>query len=354
MYAIRFYRIFDIGEEIDLRGLEEGLARSMATSRFRFQRVSPTSIIIDQPPLLIRLPGMSIETVRGTLPLSVMARIYEFGAFSLCLSLEKMDAPPLALREMALSLSGRDTLSRFFDAALSELRGILSVHIGTRPVDPAFYDDYTIYLADRQDPSLDPVVILLGEDAEFSPEIRRETLQYSFSYYPDERAVLSWGGAVIFSPGPPVDLIELIEFAAVQVLELRFYDRELSRQMDRMYDDIENADRQWWLIRSLHYRKLMKDLMSEQAEVSEIVEDINNLIKVTDDIYYARVYAAALHALRSDSWSQSVNRRLSTIRETYRMLSDEVNVQHAHFLEWIVIILIALEIILFTLPLAGH
>ncbi|MEM2124141.1 MAG: hypothetical protein QXL43_02250 [Methanolinea sp.] len=354
MYSIRFYRIFDIGEEIDLGELEEGLAANMTTSRFRFQRVNPTSIMIDQPPLLIRLPGMTVDTVRGTLPLKAMARIYEFGAFSLCLSLEEMDAPPSVLQEMALSFSGHDRLGHLFDAALAELRSILSVHIGSRPVDPEFYDDYTIYLTDRDDPSLDPVAVLLGERGEFSPEIRRETLQHSFSYYPNEKAIISWGGALIISPEPPVDLIELIEFAAVQVLELRFYDRELSRQMDRMYEDIENADRQWWIIRSLHYRTLMKVLMSEQAEVSEILEDINNLIKVTDDIYYARVYAAALQALRSDSWSQSVNRKLSIIRETYRMLSDEVNVQHAHFLEWIIILLIALEIIIFTWPFTGH
>jgi len=354
MYAIRFYRIFDIGEEIDLEKLEQSLAASMATSRFRFQRVRPTSIIVDQPPLLIRLQGMTIDTVRGPLSLAAMARIYEFGAFSICLRLEEMEAPARMFHEVALSFAGQEGLSRYFDQALAELRSILAVHLGTRPLDPDFYDDYTIYLADRQDPGIDPVAVLLGEEAEFSPEIRKETLQFSFSYYPDEKAILSWGGAVIFSPKPPVDLLELIEFAAVQVLELRFYDRELTRQMDRMYDDIENADRQWWIYRAVHYRKLMKQLMGEQAEVSEIVEDINNLIKVTDDIYYARVYAAALQALRSGSWSQSVNHKLATIRETYRMLSEEVNVQHAHFLEWIVIVLIALEIVLFTLPLVPH
>jgi len=49
-----------------------------------------------------------------------------------------------------------------------------------------------------------------------------------------------------------------------------------------------------------------------------------------------------------------VNRKLATIRETYRMLSDEVNIQHAHFLEWIVILLIAFEIVIFLLPVAGH
>jgi uncharacterized Rmd1/YagE family protein len=31
------------------------------------------------------------------------------------------------------------------------------------------------------------------------------------------------------------------------------------------------------------------------------------------------------------------------IRENYSMLSDEVRIQHSNFLEWVIIILIALE-----------
>jgi hypothetical protein len=326
----------------------------MPTSRSRFHRVRPTSITIEEPPLLIRLQGAEALTPRGTLPLAAMARVFDFGAVSICLRLEEMDAPASALEEMALFFAGHEGLSPHFENTLAELLGIVTPHIGVRPLDCRFYDDYTLYLADRQDPGIDQVAILLGEQAEFSPDIRKETLRHTFSYYLDEKAILSWSGAILFSPEPPLDLIELTEFAAVQVLELRFYERELSRQMEKMYDDIENAERQWWISRTFQYRALMKQLMSEQAEVSEIIEGINNFIKVTEDVYYARVYAAALQVLRSGQWTDSVNRKLGTIRETYRMLYEEVNVQHAHFLEWIVILLIAFEIFIFIIPLPGH
>jgi uncharacterized Rmd1/YagE family protein len=61
-------------------------------------------------------------------------------------------------------------------------------------------------------------------------------------------------------------------------------------------------------------------------------------------VYYARVYATALKVMRSGQWSESVNRKIAVIRETYAMLSDEVRIQHSNFLEWIVILLIAFEI----------
>jgi len=354
VFSIRFFRIYDIGDEIDLLSLERDLAASTPTSRSRFKRVRPESITIDEPPLLVRLQGAAISTPLGTWTLSAMAKVFDFGAVSISLVLEDRDAPVTALEAAALHFAAHEELSPHFEQAFSELRELLLPHLGPRPIDAEFYDDYTIYLAEREDPAIDQAAILLGEKAGFSRAVREDTLRHTFSYYPDEKAVLSWNGAILFSPDPPLDLIELIEYAAVQVLELRFYERELSRQMEKMYDDIENADRQWWISRSFHYRALMKVLMSEQAEVSEVIEDVNNLIKVTEDVYYARVYAAALQVLRSGQWTDSVNRKLGTIRENYRMLSDEVNIQHAHFLEWIVILLIAFEIVVFLLPVPGH
>jgi uncharacterized Rmd1/YagE family protein len=95
----------------------------------------------------------------------------------------------------------------------------------------------------------------------------------------------------------------------------------------------------------------MAKLMETSAEISEIIEKVNNLIKVTEDVYYARVYATALKVLRSSQWSESVNRKTKVIQGNYSMLSDEVRIQHSNFLEWIVIVLIALELVLLILTL---
>jgi hypothetical protein len=129
------------------------------------------------------------------------------------------------------------------------------------------------------------------------------------------------------------------------VLELRYYDRELTREMARMYDDIEHADRVSWFSRGGQYHAIMRHQMKISAEISETIEKVDNLIKVTEDVYYARVYASALKILRSGQWSESVSRKIDVIRENYSMLSDEVRIQHSNFLEWVVILLIAFEIV---------
>jgi uncharacterized Rmd1/YagE family protein len=95
--------------------------------------------------------------------------------------------------------------------------------------------------------------------------------------------------------------------------------------------------------RGRQYHAIMAKLMETSAEISEIIEKVDNLIKVTEDVYYARVYAMVLKVLRSGQWSESVKRKIELIRENYSMLSGEVRIQHSNFLEWVIIILIALE-----------
>jgi len=115
--------------------------------------------------------------------------------------------------------------------------------------------------------------------------------------------------------------------------------------MEKMYFQIENADRSSSFRRSRQYHAIMARLMESSAEISEVIDKVDNLIRITEDVYYARVYATALRVLRSSQWSESVSKKIAVIQENYSMLSDEVRIQHSNTLEWIIIILIAMEFV---------
>jgi hypothetical protein len=351
MYAIRFYRMYDIGNEIDLKKLDERLAVAHTPERAGFTRVKPKSILMETPPLSFHLKPLALQREGKDYALYAMARVYDFGAVSICFITEDFAAPPATLKEMAVLFAGQNGLDELFAGALDQVMEILLPALGDLPVDKNFYEDYTIHVTDRDDAALDPVVILLGETNPVSPQVREDVLKYSLSYYADDRTILSWDSALIISPEPARDIIELIEFANMQALELRHYDRALTQQMERMYDDIEAADRMSQVRRLRLYHRIMVRLMETQSEISDIIEKVDNLIKVTEDVYYARVYAAALSVLRISQWRASVSRRIEIIRQNYMMLSDEVNIQHSNFLELVVIILIAIEIVLFIVTL---
>ncbi|MDD1723540.1 MAG: hypothetical protein LUQ07_00255 [Methanospirillum sp.] len=344
MIAFRFYRTYDIGREYDLNLLETALARSYYTARVNFQRIKPKSIMIEEPPLSVRMHPTEV-TISGTrYEMLAYARIYDIGAISLCFVYETEELPAgSSLEETGLLFSNEEVLSDTFTSYLSNLTEIISPHMTDMVLDPSFYEDYSIFFTDNLGDPVDPAVLLMGENTRFSTQMREEIMKNSMSYSENDISFLSWGAALLKNSEVPTDLFDLIEYANVQVLELRYYDRELSRKMVKMYDDIELADRSTWFSRIRLYHRIMADLMEIHAEVSEITEKINNLIKVTEDVYYARVYATALKVLRSQQWSDSVSRKIEVIHENYSMLSEEVRIQHSNFLEWIIIILITFE-----------
>jgi hypothetical protein len=343
MITLRFYRIFDIGREIDLDWLERALAQNYFTARTSFVRVKQKSIMIEEPPLMIQMNPIRVERDGKPFEFSVVARVYDIGAISFCFVYENGDAHYSTLEEIALLFAGQEGLSEFYVQYLKTLGEIIKPHIKNFAINPDFFEDYTVYVTDHRDDSIDPLPLLLGEKITTSPQMREEIIRNSLSYSTEDLAILSWDSALLCSPESPTDLIDLIEFANVQVLELRYYDRELTREMEKMYDDIEHADRLSQFRRSRQYHAIMAKQMETYAEISEIIEKVDNLIKVTEDAYYARVYATALKVLRSSQWSESVTRKIDVIRENYSMLSDEVRIQHSNFLEWVIIILIALE-----------
>ena len=79
------------------------------------------------------------------------------------------------------------------------------------------------------------------------------------------------------------------------------------------------------------------------ADTTELVERVDNALKVTDDVYLARIYAAALEIFRGRAWRAGIDRKLGIIRETYAMLNDEAQAARAEALELTIVFLILAE-----------
>ncbi|MCI0436037.1 MAG: hypothetical protein L0271_20710 [Gemmatimonadetes bacterium] len=80
--------------------------------------------------------------------------------------------------------------------------------------------------------------------------------------------------------------------------------------------------------------------------MTEVAERIDNALVVTEDVYLARVYAAALEQFRVRAWSTAVDRKLAIIRDTCTALYDEASTARAEYLEVAIVLLIVLEIVL--------
>lgn len=343
MYSVHLYRIYETGQEIDIDSLGQVLPQEHMPTRAKFFRVRPRSIQMESPPLMIKLGVFPAHEGRDWPLFTVQAKIFDIGTISICLSYEAGPESAPDLEKAGLEMADQGIYDQIYARSLEYLKQLLKPRLELNGIDEDFYEDYNIYCISRADELYDPVPLLMGERVNFSDQIRSQVLDHRLSYTQDDFAIITWDSALICDPEDSSDLRDLIEFANVQLLELRYYDDLINRQMIKMYDDIETAGAKPSFRKSRYYKGIIGSRMHLIADITEVRERIENLIKITEDVYYARVYQTTLKVLRCDQWTESINRKLQVIQQNYSLLSNQVNIQHSNFLEWIIIILIALE-----------
>jgi len=352
------YRLYDIGYEIDLDRASALFAPDAAT-RERPARNEAQALQIVNPPLFIAL-GSEALTIDGTeLRAEASARLYDFGTCSLQL---RVDAPgDLAWERFTAFGNAVDTsaaLPAIFARHIEALRARVAPAV-IRPNLAPVVEEYVVFrmtrLADGTGASLGTgvltdehiVPLLLRERRGLSPDARRELLPHRFSYYTDDLTVLTWDNALVVEPrADDRDVEYILEFANAQLLELRFYDAVLDAELPAMYDRIAAARGRVSALPTWRYRPLLARLQTRVADVTETVERVDNALKVTDDVYLARIYAAALELFRGTAWRRGIERKLQIVRETYSMLNAEAQAARAELLEIAIIALIVIEIVL--------
>jgi len=351
------YRLYDVGYEIDL-DRASALFAPDAASRERPARNEAQALQIVNPPLFVSLGTERLTIGGGTHRADVSARLFDFGTCSLQLRIEA--AAPLSWEEFTTfgnAVDASPQLPSIFARHLEALRARVAPAV-ERPNLASVVEDYVVFrltkLTDVAGKTMgtnvltdDHVVpLLLRERRELSADARRELLPHRFSYYADDLTILTWDNALVVEPrGDDRDVEYILEFANAQLLELRYYDAVLDAELPAMYDRIAAARGRVSALPTWRYRPLLARLQTRVADVTETVERVENALKVTDDVYLARIYAAALELFRGTAWRRGIERKLSIVRETYSMLNTEAQAARAELLEIAIIALIVIEIV---------
>lgn len=352
------YRLFDVGYGIDLERALDALAAS-APERVRPVRGEAQALQIKNPPITVVLGSEFVEIDGDRHDVEVSARIFDFGVVSMR---ARVRAPGRggwsAFTAFGQALDGNPAIVAITEHHLAMLVRRIAAQV-ERPALATIREDYTVFritrLVQRDGRpvaldvlnSLDVVPLLLSETRPLSADARRELLPHRFSYYHDDLAILTWDNALVVEPGErDTDLQYILEFANAQLLELRYYDALLDEQLPELYDAIAAARRRISVFPGRRFGGLLARLQAQVADSTELVERVENALKVTDDVYLARVYSAALELFRGRAWRAGIDRKLAILRETYGMLNGEAQAARSEALEIAIVLLIVGEIVM--------
>lgn len=355
--SIQLYRLFDIGGEIDLEGAVSLLA-SRFSEKFKLRKNS-RAVVIEQAPLVLGLGGWQQVIHDERFDVNVTGKLWSFGALSITLRIDIPEARSgQDILQIGHFLENDENLGESLQALAQEVIRDLGPILHS-PMLWDQFEDYVIYLykGKHSDGHSTMIGELLGSELfyqlilsetqrpvheQMKIPIRQNTLQYGN----EDIVTIDWNSAFIWSEGDYDDIADVLEFALVQLLELRYYDDLLSRKLSILYRAIKTTAPG---IFNKRYSTLSHEAAGLYLELSEIVERIENSLKFVGDFYYAKVFRAAVDRSRLKDWERSVDQKLGNMLEISKLFQAEITLKQGHLLEIIIIVLIGIELI----PFAG-
>jgi hypothetical protein len=350
------YRLYDVGYTIALDHASQILGE-ITRGRVRPARVEARAIQIRNPPLFAALGTPEVHVDGTARAATLSAHLFDFGVCSLQLRISAPLDPSWArFSEFGAAIQSSPHVGAILDRELERFLERIAPAV-ERPAVAPLSEEYIVFRIDRLDARGDTrpaaellsdqqlVALLLGERRPLSASARRELVPHRFSYYEDDLAVLTWDNALVVEPRlDDRDVEYVLEFANAQLLELRMYDLQLDGELPALYDRVVAARARRRPRLSGPFRTVLAQLQTTVADITETVERVENALKVTNDVYLARIYAAALELFREKAWERGIERKLRILRETYAMLHSEAQAARAELLEIAIVLLIVAEL----------
>jgi len=350
---VSVFYLFEVAEAIDLAAVPSIVGAPTATARLAPKPVTPSYVQYEAPaPLWLEGEALEEPELDG---FRVRVKLFEYGVVSIALTRpfagewadlvalgpELIGTPALDTRAEALTRRLLDrlrpALSQPRTRLLSEDYGVFAV-TGLAEPRPA-----EALLAEQGDGI---ARLLRGEHQALAPQERDEVLRHRISYLADDLVVPAWSAAFVYDTEAGAQAaLEIFEFANSQLLEFRYYDALLDRELARIYEELQRP--KWHDAFGRRYISAATQLHALFIDVNELTDKTQNALKMVGDVYAARLYGLVAARLGLDRWKGNVEEKLETLDDIYRFSVDQTQMTRGHFLELTIILILVLELVLF-------
>lgn len=343
---------YDIAFSIDLDRAERVIsALQPHREQIRHRRRAPTYLQYRPSPLRITREMAPIGVGPFATAAAVELTVYDFGAISVAYRVV-IDGPIGSLLDLANALyENRDLLADSQRLACETARTLADAV--TRPATTGFVEDYVVYELSETSPPAAPDLVLAehrdllarvlrAERGPLSPQQVDDSHGSRLSYGTDDAVVIDWNAALLLGPDAE-DTREVLEFANVELLEMRHLDEQLDSMLDQAYQAAGRAKSAGVLFSSLTAD--LRLVAGFHIDSARLFEGVNNALKLVGDQFLSRVYRTAADRFHLPDWDASILRKTHTLETIYHTIEDRLSTRRSEWLSWIIILLIAWEII---------
>jgi len=344
--------VYDIAFAIDLNEAARTIS-SATRETLKHKRRAPQYFEYSPAPLRIvqRAERVGIDDTFATDP-QVELVVYDFGAVTVIYRID-LSCDSSRLLNLSESLYENKQLLADSRHRVEDLLKVIEPAL-TKANISSFVEDYVIFqveafaepiaIEDLTTCYAAPVAqILRAEARELSADEIIDATANRISFGKDDVAIVDWNAALLVD-AEAQDVLTVLEFANVELLEMRFLDKRLDDALGLAYVRLSKRSRKWFQFRS--DPSDLRDISQWQVDSAILFEGVNNVLKLLGDQYLARLYRLAAQRFHLADWDVSILRKLETLEGIYQKISDQMVSRRMEVLEWIIIFLIAISIIL--------
>ena len=342
---------YDAARSIKLDQAEQRHHEATQRETIHHKRRAPSYFEYQPPPLRVTQESKPLSVGSYTTRPGVDLMAYDFGAVAVTYTLA-LEGPFADLLQLSEDLYDNEALlsdSRLRVDQFLEVIGDAAVLAHPSPV----VEDYVIFHIESFSQTFDAArfcsehghriaQILRAERQALSDQEVDDALGARIAFGAEDLTIADWNAALLVDREGE-DVRAVLDFANVELLEMRYLDQKLDRALDQAYETL--SDRALSVPRILgYYGAALRRVAELQVDNAIIFEGVNNTLKLLGDQYLARLYRLVNRRFHLDEWDASILRKLQTLESIYEKISDQAANRRMEILEWVIILLIAFSI----------
>lgn len=345
---IFIFHAFDVGDDINLDAIRTSqvvMSQPLTLPKYFKNYHMPLAIDLPHPHATSKF---------------LSCKIHNFGAISLAYKIPFKDT----LHNIRAKIDEID--DTFQEQSVSDISAVFK-KIKKFIAKPKFFQTRSSYLVIQVDPEPEALDIatlkhrygsviasmLRFETETLSEYHKDEILEDAVGYFRGDLIVIDTEATFMYDDEYE-EVLNLFEFANIQQLELKYFDRLLDQHLNTIY---EGKPHKLPLSAYMPFigssGNAMADLGKLRVDISVITERLESSIKLVGEAYFSELYNLLVEKLDLKNWQESIGRKLEIIQDVRSVYQNQIDTIREDMLSVLVIILIFIELVIGLLNYIG-